>query len=247
MRLVRAFRSILFFSGQISTLIFFVVTAVVLLPAPASIRYAYIHLWARFTVRWLALTCGVKYRVHGIENIDKSRPGLVLAKHESAWETFAFQEFFPRQTFVLKQELLKIPFFGWGLRMMGPIAIDRAAGRKAMVQVIKQGTERLAQGVWVVIFPEGTRTKNGKIGKINAGGAILAQKSQAKTYLVAHNAGHCWPSGSLLMKPGVIDVYISPAIDPSELTVEEINQQLEDWLKAHLSAVGNKDEETLQT
>ncbi|WP_024850383.1 lysophospholipid acyltransferase family protein [Hydrogenovibrio kuenenii] len=235
MKLLTVFRSSIFFAGHIATLIFFVVTAQVLWVAPASVRYAYIHLWARFTIRWLKWTCGVNYQVHGRENIDLSKSGVILAKHESAWETFAFQEFFPRQTFVLKQELLKIPFFGWGLKMMGPIAIDRKAGRKAMKQVIDQGTEKLAQGVWVVIFPEGTRTRHGKIGKINAGGAILAQRSGVNTYFVSHNAGQCWPTGSLLIYPGTIDVYISSPIEPSEFSVEEINQQLEDWFKAHLT------------
>ncbi|KDN95726.1 hypothetical protein EI16_05370 [Hydrogenovibrio marinus] len=229
-----AIRSIIFFTGQIITLIFFVTTAQVLWVASPSARYAYIHLWARFTIRWLKWTCGVKYQVYGRENLDVSQPGVILAKHESAWETFAFQEFFPRQTFVLKQELLKIPFFGWGLRMMGPIAIDRKAGRKSMMQVINQGNEKLAEGVWVVIFPEGTRTSYGKIGKINTGGAILANRSKAKTYFVSHNAGQCWPSGSLLIHPGMIDVYISPSIDPTAFSVEEINQQLEDWFRTHL-------------
>lgn len=234
MKFLTALRSAVFFTGQIISLIFFVTTAQILWFASPAVRYAYIHLWARFTIRWLKWTCGVKYQVHGRENLDVSQPGVILAKHESAWETFAFQEFFPRQTFVLKQELLKIPFFGWGLRMMGPIAIDRKAGRKSMMQVINQGNEKLAEGVWVVIFPEGTRTSHGKIGKINTGGAILANRSKAKTYFVSHNAGQCWPSGSLLIYPGAIDVYISPSIDPAAFSVEEINQQLEDWFRTHL-------------
>lgn len=234
MKLITYFRSVLFYIGQITALVFFVTTSQVLWLASAKARYGYIHLWARWNIRWLKWTCGVRYEVHGAENVDKSQAGLILARHESAWETFAFQEFFPRQTFVLKQELLKVPFFGWGLKMMGPIAINRNAGRRAMKQVIDLGMDKLAKGIWVVIFPEGTRMKAGKKGKINAGGALLAQKSQALTYLVAHNAGHCWPSGSFLVYPGKIDVYISPPFKAGEMTVEEINTKLEDWLNRHL-------------
>ena len=147
---------------------------------------------------------------------------------------FCVSGVFSSPNLCIKTRIIENPFFGWGLRMMGPIAIDRKAGRKSMMQVINQGNEKLAEGVWVVIFPEGTRTSHGKIGKINTGGAILANRSKAKTYFVSHNAGQCWPSGSLLIYPGTIDVYISPSIDPAAFSVEEINQQLEDWFRTHL-------------
>ena len=239
-------RSLIFFVFQISTMVFFSLTGQVFWLGSAKLRYHYLHYWARMVVVGMRLICGVKYRVHGLENLDQSKAGIILARHESTWETFAFQEFPPPQSYVLKQELLKIPVFGWGLRLMSPIAIDRGAGHKAMKQVLEQGVEKLKNGFWVVIFPEGTRMPYHKLGRINAGGALLAKKSRAPVYLVAHNAGKVWPSGSFLIQPGLIDVYISPPLDVSDLTVEEINQKTEEWFRAH-SDISNDSiaEETL--
>ena len=229
-------RSVVFAIGQVVSLLFFSVIGLFLWPFSHKVRYQFMHLWARFIVVWVRWTCGVSYKVYGAENIDKTQAGLVLARHESAWETFATQVIFPRQAFVLKKELLKIPFFGWGMSMMYPIAIDRNAGRQAMKQVLSEGQARLAEGIWVVIFPEGTRMPAGELGKINAGGAMLALKAQVPVYLVAHNAGECWPKNSFIKKPGVVEVFISPAIDVTNLTLAQLNQLTEDWFKQHLSA-----------
>ncbi|NCN44273.1 MAG: 1-acyl-sn-glycerol-3-phosphate acyltransferase [Piscirickettsiaceae bacterium CG_4_9_14_3_um_filter_43_564] len=223
-------RSLVFSFGQMVTLVFFSLFGLLLAPFSHQVRYRFIHYWARFCIWWLRWTCGVQYRVFGAENIDLSKAGLVFARHESAWETFAFQAIFPQLTFVLKKELLKIPFFGWGLAMLSPIAIDRKAGRKAIKQVVTEGCQRIDKGVWVVIFPEGTRMPAGVPGQIKSGGAMLAKKAQAPVYLVAHNAGSCWPKNSFIKTPGTIDVYISPPLDVTELTVADINQKTEEWL-----------------
>ena len=190
--------------------------------------------WAVFILWWVKVTCGLKYRVHGADTINRENAGLILARHESAWETFAFQSIFPRQAYVLKRELLKIPFFGWGMALLNPIAIDRSAGRKALNQLVKEGSQRLADGDWVVVFPEGTRMPAGEIGKINIGGAMLASKASSPVYLVAHNAGKYWPKNSFIKKPGCIDVYISEPLDVTEMSVAEINQQVENWLSQHM-------------
>ena len=164
------------------------------------------------------------------------------------WETLAFQAIFPRQAYVLKRELLKIPFFGWGMALLNPIAIDRGAGRKALNQLVKEGSARLQQGDWVVVFPEGTRMPAGELGKINIGGAMLATKAKAPVYLVAHNAGSYWPKNSFIKTPGTIDVYISPPLDVADMSASEINQQVENWLSQHLTSTKTKDEqeETVQ-
>lgn len=232
MKLIYLLRSLVFSIGQVTTLIFFSVFGLLLFPFSHRVRYRFIHYWARFCIVWLRWTCGVKYRVFGTENIDFSKAGLVFARHESAWETFAFQAIFPQLTFVLKKELLKIPFFGWGLAMLSPIAIDRNAGRKAIKQVVSEGCQRIDDQVWVVIFPEGTRMPAGVPGDIKSGGAMLAKKALAPVYLVAHNAGSCWPKNSFIKKPGTIDVYISPPLDVASLSVAEINQKTEEWLFA---------------
>lgn len=241
MKIVYFLRSLLFALGQVISLFFFSVLGLFLLPFSHRVRYQFIHYWAKFLVFWVRVTCGVSYRVHGEENIDRTKAGLILARHESAWETFAFQAIFPRQAFVLKKELLKIPFFGWGLSMMHPIAIDRNAGRQAMKQVLTEGQARLDEGIWVVIFPEGTRMPVGELGKINAGGAMLALKAQKPVYLVAHTAGRCWPKNSFIKTPGVIDVYVSPPLDVTDMKLAEINLLTEEWFSKHLVKTSDQD------
>lgn len=188
---------------------------------------------ARFVIWWLEITCGLRYQLHGADQLP-DRACVALVRHESAWETFALQEILPRQSWVLKQELLNIPFFGWGLRAMWPIAIDRGAGRAALKQVIEQGKERLADGAWVVVFPEGTRMPVGKLGKMNIGGAMLAEKAQVPVVLVAHNAGKFWSKNAFLKKPGVIDVYVSEPLAVG-LSAQEINARAESFFCQHLS------------
>jgi 1-acyl-sn-glycerol-3-phosphate acyltransferase len=227
------FRSILFAIGQVVSVILFSVVGQLLRPFSNRARYQFIHYWARFCIWWLKVTCGVSYRLHGREHLDFSKTGLVLARHESTWETLAFQEIFPRQTFVLKKELLRIPFFGWGLALLDPISIDRNAGRQAIKQVVSDGVARLHNDVWVVIFPEGTRMTSGQPGKIKPGGALLAQKADAPVYLVAHNAGRFWPKNSFVKYPGTVDIHISPPLETADLTVAEINQKIEEWFLAH--------------
>jgi len=237
-KFVWALRSIVFIVLQTVSVIVVSLVGLLFWFASNKFKYAYLKVWVSFVVLLLRVVCGVKYEVHGKENLDVTQTGLILARHESAWETFAFQIIFPRLAFVLKKELLNIPFFGWGLRMTSPIAIDRGAGRKAMKQVLDEGTEKLANDgkddSWVVIFPEGTRMPVGKLGKINSGGSLLAKKSGAKTYLVAHNAGQCWAAKDWVVKPGKIDVYISEAIDVGTLNTAEINKLTEEWFNQYL-------------
>jgi len=249
MKIIWFFRSVLFVIGQITTLILFSVLGQLTRPFSFATRYAFMHRWAKFVVVWVKWTCGVTYRVHGADTIDTKQAGLILARHESAWETFAFQAIFPRQAYVLKRELLKIPFFGWGMALLNPIAIDRGAGRKALNQLVSEGKDRLAQGDWVVVFPEGTRMPAGELGKINIGGAMLASKAKAPVYLVAHNAGEFWTKNSFIKRPGCIDVYVSEPIDVAEMSASQINQQVESWLSQHLSTSQTGDavkEETRQ-
>lgn len=231
MQIIYLFRSLLFASGQITTMILFSVFGQLTRPFSVQTRYAFMSHWALFCIWWLRVTCGVKYRVHGLEHIDPLKASLVLSRHESAWETLAFQKIFPRQAYVLKQELLKVPFFGWGMSLLNPIAIDRSAGRKALNQMLKEGKERLNHQDWVVVFPEGTRMPSGELGKVNVGGSMLAIKAKSPVYLVAHNAGKCWPKNSFIKKPGTIDVYISEALDAEQMSVAELNEKIAEWFQ----------------
>ena len=171
-----------------------------------------------------------------MENLPRENC-IVLSKHQSAWETLAFQVIFPPLCFVLKKELLRLPFFGWGLAMTSPIAIDRNAGREALRQIEEQGRARLAAGLWVVIFPEGTRVKPGERGKYNIGGAWLAAKTGVPVLPIAHNAGRVWPKNALIKRPGEIVVSIGPAIASAGRKAGEINAEAETWIEARMAGL----------
>lgn len=235
MKLIWFLRSVIFALGQVTSLVLFSVLGQLTRPFSFKTRYQFMHYWARFCLFWLRWTCGVRYELHGQENIKTDQAGLILCRHESAWETLALQEIFPRQAYVLKRELLKVPFFGWGMALLNPIAIDRGAGRKALNQLVSEGKGRLESGDWVVVFPEGTRMPPQQLGKINAGGSMLATKAKAPVYLVAHNAGSCWSKNSFIKRPGVIQMYISPAMDVSEMSTSEVSLKVEEWFKSHLN------------
>jgi 1-acyl-sn-glycerol-3-phosphate acyltransferase len=225
-----ALRSALF---ALALLVFtppYAVCSLLTFPLPRVARNRVISGWARTVIllaRWL---CGIRWKVEGREHLPR-RPAVILAQHQSAWETMAFQAIFPPQVYVLKRELLWIPFFGWGLAMTSPIAIDRGKGTSALRQLARKGKERLAQGFWVVIFPEGTRTAPGERRKYQLGGAWLAAASGAPVVPVAHNAGLVWPRNAFLKRPGTITVRIGPAIEPAGLEPNAINDLVAKWIE----------------
>ncbi len=214
--------------------------ALLTFPFPFEIRYAFISQWARFNLWWLNISCGLSFEVEGTEHIPKQN-AIIMCKHQSAWETLALQLVFPPQIWVMKRELLRVPFFGWGLAMLEPIAIDRAAGKVAMKQLIDQGKVRLDRGRWVVIFPEGTRTAPGQKGRYAIGGAMLAAKSGYPVVPVAHNAGEFWPRRGFLKRPGVIRMVIGPVIPTEGRSSGEINEEVETWIESTVSRISAKD------
>jgi 1-acyl-sn-glycerol-3-phosphate acyltransferase len=207
--------------------------AAFLLPFSFTVRYGFISQWARFNLWWLNKTCKIDYRVKGIENIPASN-GLIFCKHQSTWETLALQNIFPPQVWLLKREILYIPVFGWGMKMLDPIAIDRSKGTKALRQLITEGTKRLKRGRWVVIFPEGTRMKPGQEGKYHKGGAMLAERSGYPVVPVAHNAGSFWVHKQFIKQPGTIQVSIGPAIDTAGRKSSEINELARSWIEEEM-------------
>lgn len=224
-------RAILFYLGMSLVTTIVVALSPLTFPFSQRLRARYFSLWAHFVLWWLKLTCNLNFHVEGKENIPDGT-ALILAKHQSAWETIAMQTIFPPQTWVLKRNLLLIPIFGWGLAMTRPVAIDRTAGKKALKQVIKQGTDRLQRGLWVVIFPEGTRTAPGQQKRYAIGGAMLAQKSGYPVVPVCHNAGEFWPKQGFVKKPGVITLVIGEAFDPTGMKAGDINTQVEEWIES---------------
>lgn len=219
-------RAILFYIGYVLTVAFW--GAVVLLfgwALPYRVRFAFgVGLWSRFALWWLRLTCGVSTRLTGANNIP-SQPCIVFARHESTWETLFLQSLFKPQATLIKRELLRIPLFGWGYAMMKPIAIDRGSPRAALKKLIAQGSERLADGIWVLLFPEGTRMPPGQPGNFQAGGASLAAATGAPVVVVAHNAGAHWPAHRLRKVPGIIEVRIAPPVSTEGKSSKEINRE----------------------
>ena len=135
---------------------------------------------------------------------------------------------------MLKQELLNIPFFGWALGLLQPIALDRSKRRGALKQLLTQGKERLQDDINVVIFPQGTRVENGKLGKFNKGGAMLAASDKAPIIPLVHDAGLFWPSKSYVKYPGTITVRIGQPVDTSELSVDEIHDASAGWIEQQM-------------
>jgi len=203
-------------------------------------RYRVISGWSHIMLFLARFICGVHYCVLGAENIPK-KPTIVLSKHQSAWETLAFQQIFPPQVWVLKKELLHIPFFGWGLAMTSPIAINRSQGKAALKQIIRQGKDRLQKGLWIIIFPEGTRIDPGKKGRYGIGGAWLATNTGVSVVPVAHNAGVLWGKNSFIKFPGTITVSIGEPIDPAGMDANELNNKVEEWIELEVARIGGKD------
>ncbi|HEY9323117.1 MAG TPA: lysophospholipid acyltransferase family protein [Candidatus Methylopumilus sp.] len=223
-------RSIIFLVGMWIFTIPFTLASLLTFPFPPVARYKFISIWAKTMLYWLRISCNLNFVVKGEQNIG-STASIVLSKHQSAWETLAFQKIFPPQVWVLKQELLWIPFFGWGLAMASPIAINRKAGRKSLEQILTQGLDRLKKGFWIVMFPEGTRTQPGQKGKYHIGGAWVASKTNTQVIPVAHNAGLFWPKNSILKKPGTIQVSIGKPIDVKNKEPNEIIKLTENWIE----------------
>lgn len=234
--MMQILRSALFsVSMMLSTLVFAILGSFTL-PFPYATRYAFIRNYARFNLRVLEHVCGVRYEVEGRENIPDGAC-IVFSKHQSTWETLAMQELFPPQVWVLKRELLWLPFFGWGLALLKPIAIDRNAGRKAIRQVVEQGIARLRAGIWVIIFPEGTRLPPGQRIRYRLGGAVLAAKSGFPVLPVAHNAGELWPRGGFVKRPGTVRVVIGAPIPSEGRTAEAISAEAEAFIEGAMDRI----------
>jgi 1-acyl-sn-glycerol-3-phosphate acyltransferase len=229
-------RSCLFALFQIVTTPVFTVIGLATFPFQPLTRYRIISNWARINIAAVRILCGIRYRVIGSANIPRE-PCIILSKHQSAWETLAYQVILPPHVWVLKRELLWVPFFGWGLAMLSPIAIDRSAGARALRQTLDQGRERLKLGFSIVIFPEGTRIAPGKRGKYHPGGAWLAVQTGAPVLPVAHNAGEFWRRNAFLKYPGLITVSIGAPIQPREMSAEALNLQVENWIESEMQRI----------
>ena len=229
-KLFLSLRAILFYTGYTCLTLWFTLTGLLFFSfLPFRIRGRYMTGWNYCCVYWLRLTCGVKFKVTGKENLPAA-PYVALAKHQSQWETFFLQGYLFPICFVLKQELLKVPVFGWGLRLLDPIAIDRGNPRQAMRQTQEQGLQRLAAGNSVLIFPEGTRIAKGETSKFARGGTNLAIEAKVPVVPIAHNAGSYWPADEFIKFPGTIHIVIGQPIDTSDKDSRSLTEEVKTWI-----------------
>ncbi len=233
-------RSLVFSIIFLMSLVFFSLLSIIVRPLPERIHYPLVTAWARLNIWVLKVVCGVKYQVEGTEHLPQGT-AIALVNHQSTWETMALTFILPPQVWVLKKELLRLPFFGWGATTLKAIAIDRRAGRNAVEQMIEQGRNRLKSGKWVVIFPEGTRVAPGEKRRFKLGGAILSAQTGYPVVPVAHNAGKAWPRQQFIKRPGLITVRIGPVIKPEGLEAAQINQQAEAWIRAQVEQLEAQD------
>jgi 1-acyl-sn-glycerol-3-phosphate acyltransferase len=201
-----------------------------------------VGVWSRLAVLLAEHIVGIRYQLLGQENIPQ-QAGVILANHQSTWETFFLQQVFRPQTQLIKKELLYVPFFGWAFSLVKPIAIDRSKGRDSLKQLSSQGGRRLAEGIWILVFPEGTRVLPGSPIKFSRGGAALACANMAPVVPVAHNAGEFWPKVGWGKRPGTVTVMIGPALYPKgsdPRSIVELNKRAEEWVNEALLSMRSR-------
>ena len=225
------FTSFLFLSVPIYAP-FVVLTAL----GPPRWTYRVVQWWCQAQLTMLRGLCRLDHRVEGLEHLPREA-SVVLMKHSSAWETIAQLLFLPRQCWVLKRELMWVPFFGWALAALKPIAINRSAGRAAVEQVIQQGQQRLNDGLWVVIFPEGTRVPFGETGRFGLSGTLLAQAAGKPIVPIAHDAGRYWPRRGWLKRPGTVHVRIGPPIETRDRDPREVTAEVRLWIEQSVNEI----------
>jgi 1-acyl-sn-glycerol-3-phosphate acyltransferase len=195
--------------------------------------------YARLMLGWIETSLGIRSSVEGWENVP-AEPAIVMSKHQSAWETIFLEARLPDQCWIVKRELLWLPFVGWGLMAIRCIAIDRSSGTTAREQVVQQGRQRLQEGHWVTIFPEGTRVAPGKRGRYGIGGALLATRTGAPILPIAHNAGEFWPRYAFRKRAGCVKVVVGPLIRTEGRDAISVNQELERWIEDRMREISAK-------
>ncbi|HEY1314327.1 MAG TPA: lysophospholipid acyltransferase family protein [Steroidobacteraceae bacterium] len=233
---MQLFRSLLFTTYMMASACLFGAAMALGFWLPYRVQFAIARTWARILFWVLERLCGLKYVVEGRERIPSGNH-IVMSNHTSAWETVAQFLIFPPQVWVLKRELLWIPFIGWGLKLLRPIAINRGEGHRAVNQVIEQGKSRLADGLWIIIFPEGTRVVAGEKRKFGVSGALLAIASGKSVVPLAHNAGTFWPRRGFVKKPGTIRVVIGEPIEPAGKDPRQLNEEVRQSIEAGLARI----------
>ena len=194
------------------------------------------RLYTRVMLAWIHVSLGIREQVTGWEHVP-DYPVVIMAKHQSAWETIFIESAFPSQCWIVKKELLWLPFVGWGLLAIRAIAIDRSSGSTAREQIVAQGAERLKEGHWVTIFPEGTRVAPGKAGRYGIGGSLLATRTGTPILPIAHNAGEYWPRYAFRKRAGTVKVVIGPLIHTAGRDLLTVNNEVQSWIEGEMRKI----------
>lgn len=235
---VYALRTLLFYLVYIPIVVIYsLLSCTLFAPLPFHLRQTLVTGGNFMIVHWLRIACGVRFEIRGEENLPPC-PYVAISNHQSAWETYFLQRRLRPVSTILKRELLRVPFFGWALATMRPIAIDRSSPRQALRQILAQGVTRLGDGINVVVYPEGTRMAPGEKGKFGRSGAALAQAADVPIVPIAHNAGLCWPPRRLIKYPGTITLVIGPVIHPGGRDSKELTRIVENWIEETLETLG---------
>jgi len=228
---LQALRSMVFIFFAFSTSVLFAAVALFFFWAPRDFLWGFVTSYCRLTLAAGNFFCGLRVTVEGQENLP-NRASVIMIKHTSALETYGHVPFFPRTSWVIKRDILWIPVFGWALALVfRPIAIDRGAGSQAIKQVLRKGKEKLAEGTWVTVYPEGTRVPPGETRKYGVSGAALAKEAGVPIVPVAHNAGDYWRRRELRKRPGTVRFCIGPPVDASAQSPKETNLIVQDWIE----------------
>lgn len=234
-----ALRSILFYLGYaLITVVWGSLSVLIGWALPYRQRFQFIiGAWTRICLWWLRVTCGIRHEIEGRQHIPQT-PCVVLCRHESTWETLFLQTLLAPQATLIKRELLWIPFFGWAFALNKPIAIDRGNPRGALRRLIRIGTARLRDGIWVVLFPEGTRMPAGELGRFQVGGSALAAAAEVPVLVIAHDAGRYWPAHQLRKTSGTIRVRILPPFRPNGRDSKAISDEARRLMREGMTALG---------
>ena len=232
-------RSVIFYIGYFGAMLLIGVFCLPIAPfLPLAGRYRLLNLYNHFLMVWFRVACGVRYEIEGRENLPDG-PCVIQANHQCEWETVFLQVMKPPVCTVLKQELLRFPIFGWALRLLHPIALDRSRPARAMKQVLTQGVVRLQGGLSVLIFPEGTRVEPGVRKRYNKSGSVIACRAGVPVLPVAHNAGERWPGRHWVKRPGVLRVRIGAPITTDGKTSDNVNAEVEAWIETQLQEISD--------
>jgi len=224
-------RSLVFYIGYVPVTILLSTLFITLFPLlPDRARHSFCAFWCRVILTWLRLSCGVCYQLKGVENLTHDSV-VILANHQSSWETILFYQLMYPIAPILKKELMNIPFWGWALRLMKPIAIDRSKPRLAGKSLLDQGVKRLNKGFSIIIFPEGTRSPVGAIKTFSRGGAKLAIAANKPILPIALDAGKCWPPNGFRKYPGLITVEFGQLIEPEGRDADSLTDEVESWVR----------------